>query len=296
MALGELGRRVVVAVAGIPLAVLLVYIGGWTLGIALALIAAGGAAELYRLAEHADVRPFGAAGAVLAALLVLIPIVVPDGDPMSRYSWTTMFGAALLLSTAALTARGVTGGPLAATAVTLFGALLIGGSMSYAVLLRQLGGAAVSDPWQGAALVAYPVTLAWCGDAFAYFAGRAWGRRKLTPSISPGKTVEGALANFAGTVLIGAVYGWLVFGRWHGLPIGALAGAIGGVIISPAAQVGDLVASLLKREAGVKDSGRLLPGHGGILDRFDSLIFAVPVAYWYISTVVPLWHPGLPWR
>lgn len=264
MALGELGRRVVVAVAGIPLAILLVYLGGWALGIALALIAAGGAFELYRLAEHTGVRPFGAAGAVLAALLVMIPVVASDGGPIAGYSWTATFAAALVLATGALTARGVTGSPLAAMAVTAFGGVLIGGALSYAVLLRQLGGPTVGDPWQGAALVAYPVTLAWCGDAFAYFAGRAWGRRKLTPSISPGKTVVGAVANFAGTVLVGAVYGWLVFGRWHGLPIGALAGAIGGVIISPAAQVGDLVASLLKREAGVKDSGRLFPGHGEI--------------------------------
>lgn len=296
MALGELGRRIVVAVAGIPLAVLLVYAGGWALGLALASIAAGGAVELYRMAEHTGVRPFVATGAILAALLVLIPVVVPDGGLVTRYSWTITFGATLLLSAGALLARGVTGAPLGSMAVTLVGGLLIGGALSYAVLLRQLGGDAVSDPWQGAALVAYPVTLAWCGDAFAYFAGRAWGRRKLIPKISPGKTVEGAIANFAGTVLLGAVYGWLVFGRWHGLPIGAMAGAIGGVIVSPAAQVGDLVASLLKREAGVKDSGRLFPGHGGILDRFDSLIFAVPVAYWYLSTVLPLWHPELPWR
>lgn len=294
MALGELGRRIAVAAVGVPLAVALVYAGGWALGVAIALVAAGGAIELYRLAGQRGVRPFAAAGAVLAATLVLIAVAVPDGEPMARYTWTAAFSATLVLSAAALWTRGVAGNPFAVMAVTLFGALLVGGALSYAILLRQLGGP--GDAWQGAALVAYPVTLAWLGDTFAYFAGRRWGRRRLMPNISPAKTVEGAVANFTGTVAIGAVYGWLVFSHWHGLPIGAVAGAVGGVIISPAAQVGDLVESLLKREAGVKDSGHLLPGHGGILDRFDSLIFAVPVAYWYLSVILPTWIPDLPWH
>lgn len=294
MARSELTKRVAVAAAGVPLALLLVYLGGWPLGLVLAGLAAGGAAELYRLAHARDVAPLAWIGAALAASLVLLPLVTADGAEAARYSWTAVVAAALLLAGTAPWTRGVAGHPLSAVAITLLGAVLVGGALSYALRLRHLDPA--GDAMRGAALVAFPIALAWVGDTFAFFAGRAWGRRKLMPSVSPGKTVEGALANVAGTVVLGAVYAWLVLGRWQGLPIGPAAGAVAGLILSPVAQVGDLAESLLKREAGVKDSGRLLPGHGGILDRFDSMFFALPVAFWYFADLLPLWIPDLPWR
>src|SRR5690606_27760279 len=147
--------------------------------------------------------------------------------------------------------------------------------------------------WAGRALVAYPVLLTWVNDSFAFFGGRRWGRRKLAPAVSPGKTVEGALAGLVGTALLGAVYAGLVFQRWLGLPIGVLAGIGGAVVISLIAQLGDLAESLIKREAGVKDSGRIFPGHGGILDRFDALFFSIPATYWYLALV--LRPGGSPW-
>jgi phosphatidate cytidylyltransferase len=290
---------VAVAALGIPLAILVLYLGGWVMAAVLGAIAAGGAAELYRMAGERDARAFVATGAGLAAALVLVVSARPVAAEAGRWLWLVAFAATLVLTTAAIWARGVGGGPLRAVAVTVFGAVFIGGAFSYMVLLRHLDTAAGQpspSAWHGAALVAFPITLAWIGDSCAYFGGRAWGRRKLIPAVSPGKTVEGAVANVVGTVLVGAVYGWLVFQEWLGLPIGALAGAAGGLLVSPAAQIGDLVESLLKREAGVKDSGRLLPGHGGILDRFDSLLFAVPVAYWYLAVLLPVWIEALPWR
>ncbi|MGH7506501.1 MAG: phosphatidate cytidylyltransferase [Longimicrobiales bacterium] len=299
MAAGELAQRVAVAAIGVPLAVLLIYAGGWMLVVVLALIAAGGAAELYRLAAQRGTRAFLGFGVALTAAMVLIAGAYPIAAQAGRWLWPLVFLATLVLGAASIWARGVKGEPLHATAVTLLGAVFIGGAFSYLVLLRHLDAAAgLASPsaWHGAALVAFPIALAWIGDTCAYFAGRAWGRRKLIPSVSPGKTVEGAIAGLVGTVVIGAVYAWLIFQLWLGLPIGALAGAAGGLLISPAAQVGDLAESLLKREAGVKDSGSLLPGHGGILDRFDSLLFAVPTAYWYLALVLPLWVEGLPWR
>lgn len=296
MARSELTQRLAVAAVGIPLAILLVYLGGWPLAVVLSVIAAGGALELYDMAEKKGVHPFRYAGAALAALFVLVTVLVPDW--VAAASWGLLIAAALGTLGAAVWLRGVEGKPLATVAVTLLAAVLVGGALGCAVLLRHLEppqAAGAGSPLRGAALLAFPLTLAWVGDTCAYFGGRRWGRRKLMPSVSPGKTVAGAVSNVVGTVLIGMVYAWLVFERWVGLPIGPVAGAAAGVIISPAAQLGDLAESLLKREAGVKDSGRLLPGHGGILDRFDSLLFAVPLAYWFLAVVLPIWVREVPW-
>jgi len=294
MASGELSKRIAVAAVGVPAALAVLYAGRWVTAGVLALVAAAGAAELYRLAEQRGVRPFHGLGIAAAAALVLWSAARPDIGSAGRGLWLIAFSLAMGGAVAAVWRRGVDGHPLAATAVTVFGSLVTGGALAYAVFLRELAGAG-APAWLGTALVAYPITLAWFGDTFAYFAGRAWGRRKLMPSVSPGKTVEGALANLVGTVLIGGVYAWLVFGAWLGLPIGVAAGAVGGAILSPVAQVGDLAESLLKREAGVKDSGRLLPGHGGVLDRVDSLLFAVPLAFWYLEALLPMWTEALPW-
>ena len=117
----------------------------------------------------------------------------------------------------------------------------------------------------------------WASDTFAYFIGSRWGRRKLCPEISPGKTVEGALGGLGGTLL---VVGWLG-SAFAGLQLEQA--LLLGCLIGVAAPVGDLVESRLKRYAGVKDSGAILPGHGGMLDRIDSLLFVVPVVYFYIG-------------
>jgi len=125
----------------------------------------------------------------------------------------------------------------------------------------------------------FPLVLTWSSDIGAFFVGRAIGGRKLIPSVSPGKTVAGAVGGLVASMLVSWLYARSVL-----VPVASLGftpwGALGfGAIISVAAQVGDLFESLLKREGGVKDSSRIIPGHGGILDRFDSLIFVLPVAY-----------------
>lgn len=282
----ELTKRVAVAAVGVPIAVLILYIGGWIMAVALAAIAAGGALELYRLAGQRGVRPFAAAGAVLAGVPVLLAGATPNAE-----AWTLRIfvGAMLLIAAAAIFRRGVDGSPLTVMAVTVFAALFTGGTLLYAMLLRLTpvpGASADWQGWVGPALLAFPMTLTWMGDTFAYFGGRAFGRRKLIPSVSPAKTVEGAVSGVIGTTLVGALYAYFVFGAWLGVPVSAGAGALIGLVVSPIAQIGDLVESLLKREAGVKDSGTLLPGHGGVLDRFDALFLTIPVTYWLLLLVL----------
>ena len=131
----------------------------------------------------------------------------------------------------------------------------------------------------GPQLLLFTLVLVWVGDSAAYFAGRGFGRWKLAPQLSPNKTWEGAAANLLGSLLVGAIFGY-----WSKIaPAHILAMSVSG---SVAGQVGDLFKSAFKRSAGVKDSGTILPGHGGILDRIDALIFAAPAVWYYFEWVV----------
>ena len=166
--------------------------------------------------------------------------------------------------------------PLAVAATSMFIVLYTGGMLSFAYALRYHN-YAIGRTGQSLVLL-FPVLLTWASDVGAYFTGRAIGRTKLMPSVSPAKTVEGSI----GGIVLAVVVAW-VFVRRLLVPYGQLglapAGIIGfGVAIAIAAQLGDLFESLLKREAAVKDSSSLLPGHGGFLDRVDSLLFVLPVA------------------
>jgi len=134
---------------------------------------------------------------------------------------------------------------------------------------------------QGPRMVLLVLVLLWVGDSLAYFTGRAIGRHKLAPELSPGKTWEGAAANLLGSVLVG-----IVAAQWITLPRAHLALMAG--LANVAGQLGDLTESAYKRSAGVKDSGTLLPGHGGMLDRVDSLIFATPVVWYYFRMLLPV--------
>jgi phosphatidate cytidylyltransferase len=154
---------------------------------------------------------------------------------------------------------------LARAGLTALGAGYTGGLLGFAILLRRMP--------HGPALVLAAGCVAWAGDAAAFYAGRAFGRHPLAPHVSPGKTVEGAAAGLAASILV-AAGGTL--GAWPGRP---LAWAVAGGLVGLAGQLGDLAESLGKRCLGAKDSGWLIPGHGGLLDRIDSLLFALPALY-----------------
>jgi phosphatidate cytidylyltransferase len=128
-------------------------------------------------------------------------------------------------------------------------------------------------------VVALPLAATWIGDAAAFFAGRAWGKGGLAPSISPNKSWTGAWAGLTGAGAAGLLWWAIARDVLPGQPLGPVSAAAVGVFLGISAILGDLAESLLKREAGVKDSGTLFPGHGGVLDRLDALTFTLPMAY-----------------
>ena len=295
---GELTKRVAVAAVGIPIAVFVLYIGGWALALLLAIIAGLGAAEFLRIARQREVVPIAAVTIAGAVLFVIIAAMRPSPLQASPWFWLLLTALLLIATAGVIWTRGVEGRPLASAAATLLGVLLTGGTLTYAIFLREAlahspyrfdqgdVNTLIASNWAGFSLVAFPLAVTWINDTFAYFGGRKFGKHKLIPRVSPGKTREGTIAGLIGSVLTAVIYGHFVFDQWLGIPFNPMYGVIGGVLLSAGAVIGDLAESLLKREAGVKDSGTLLPGHGGVLDRFDALYFTLPIAYWFLYFVL----------
>ncbi len=285
--------RLAVALVGIPLAIGAVYLGGWVLAGLLALIGALVAHELCRMAGPKGARPLTLLSAAGAAGILITYGVDPPRGPTNGYATLVLTVLVLAACTAAIWARGVEGQPLLSVAVTVFAAVYAS-LLGYAVFIRHLptanpcvGPCGVSAR-EGTLLVLGPVVLTWISDTCAYFGGRAWGKRKLIPRVSPGKTVAGAVSAVVGATLAGAGYAVLVQPWLTAYQPTLLQGALLGLLVSVVAQVGDLAESLFKRDAGVKDSGTLLPGHGGALDRFDSLLFTLPLGYVFLRLVVQI--------
>jgi phosphatidate cytidylyltransferase len=271
----ETQTRVLVAIPGVLLALGAIYLGGWWLAALLAVCAALTAREMYRMAALKGPRPLEALGMAGAAGMVLAAGLDPRAGVSNPAPVWVLILLAALAATVAIWSHGVQGEPLLSVAVTVFGAgyaALLG----FGLLLRHLP--RVDDPLHASAILLAPVLLTWVSDSFAYFGGRALGKNKLIPKVSPGKTVEGAVSAVVGTLLAGAAYS-VFLARFGSYVPSILEGAVFGLLVSVAAQAGDLAESLWKRDVGVKDSGTLLPGHGGALDRFDSLLFTLPLGY-----------------
>ncbi len=268
---GRLATRLATASIGIPLTVGAVLLGLPWLFVGVVGVIVVGLAEFYRIVERIGYRPVWEAG-MAAGVLFALEAAWPQ-------PWQRVVLPALLVYTVAVQIRG--GRPeraLANTALTILGSLYVGYLMSYVLRLRGLewGPSHVSGP-APALLVIFSV---WAADSAAYFVGLGAGRRKLLPEVSPNKSVEGAGGGVAAGVFAG-----LACGAAFHLPL-PMAASVGG-LCAVASVLGDLWESAIKREAGVKDSGGVLPGHGGILDRFDGLLFAMAVGYFVIR-----WWPG----
>jgi len=280
-----LGRRILTAAVALPVLLFVVWQGGWWFTALVALAAGLGAWELSRMAEGWGQRPVMPLAIVLSAALPLFAYVIIYGDLASLLGAEILPGviAPLALASAATMLvshriRGV-GGRVLATCCVIG---MVGGTLFHAIPLRSLDSWLISE---GPALLVwvkdgqvfrsldfwYPDGLSWvvfllavtfATDTAAYFVGKAVGSRKLAPNVSPNKTWEGAIGGFCGAIVCGAGLEAML-GLDADLPTVALMSAVLGIT----GQLGDLYESKLKRLAGVKDSGHLFPGHGGVLDR-----------------------------
>jgi phosphatidate cytidylyltransferase len=261
-----LSIRILSALVLIPIALVATYLGGvWFAGL-VAVFAALATIEFYQLARRLGANPSMLAGTALSAALAFAALSQGTGLGASLF---ILVLAALLLERVL---RQDFTTYLLDWSSTVAGSAYIGGMLCHAVLLRGLE--------RGFFWVATTLVTTWVSDTAAYLVGVRWGRRPFFPRVSPRKTVEGAIAGIAvGTATGLGLAVWLL-----GLSVPEALGF--GLVLCLATTFGDLAESLIKRQAGVKDSGRLIPGHGGALDRIDSLLFAAVVVYYYAVWIV----------
>jgi phosphatidate cytidylyltransferase len=252
--------RLVVAAAALPVVLGAVYYGGWWLFTLTALAAAVALHEFWLLARPlSPLSPAGYVGGILALV----------GAQLGGVEW--MLGGALTAFPLAFALKGISAtrqAPTASISATVLGAVWIGCGLGFVLLVRDL---------PHGRLASFAVLLAvWAGDTLAYAGGRVLGRHRMAPNTSPGKTWEGFVFGTAATIFVAfvALYeqDYLTIGESVAL----------GAVVAVAAPLGDLFESMLKRDAGVKDTGRLRGGHGGMLDRIDALLFAAPAAFFTI--------------
>jgi len=222
---------------------------------------------------------------LLAVMVLLLPAalpndhllqLVPAGWTWSRETLALLFSLAIL----ALSARQPHRNALSTVTYSLLGFIWIPLFLSYAIDIRELPGFGFS----AALLTVFAIVAA---DVGGFVAGRAWGRRALAPEISPDKTIEGAIGGLVLAIVVTVITSEIL-SITVGTPLQAVAAGLFGGVVAFAAQVGDLFESGVKRWVGVKDTGVFLPGHGGVLDRIDSHLFGIPVAYLLLQLTMTL--------
>jgi phosphatidate cytidylyltransferase len=296
----ELLKRVATAVVLIPLVLLLILRAPVpVLAFVAGVVALLAIRELLQLSEAYGSKPLHIPTYIFCGLFFFVIAFHPGATDLLSTSSFTYFGMAFaVLAPFIFLAIGMYRSDLAsafpAARVSVFAFLYIALPMASLLQLRE--------QWQGSFFLLYLLLLVWAGDIFAYFIGKPLGRHRMSPRVSPNKTWEGAIASVIASVAVGilmfhyaqpissALMRAHLIERQNGIfgPTSLISVIVLSIVLNIAAQLGDLVESLIKRGAGVKDSGAILPGHGGMLDRVDALLFAAPVlwcfAAWHVMT------------
>jgi len=289
--LSELSRRLLTAAVLVPAVVYIIIVGGLLYLATVALFTLIGQREFYRLIEDKGAHPLVGVGLGFGVAVTVVAYYAGN-----EYHVTLLLTASLLALMVAQLRKARITEALASISGTFFGVFYVAWLLAHAVLLRFFYRSVVSKydaddvallelaPEAGIFFMIYTLAVVVCCDAGAYFAGRAWGRRKLAPEISPNKSVEGALGGVVAGSLAGIVCKLVFVLFWPELSVmlSLEAAAAFGVVLSVVGIVGDLVESLLKRDAAVKDTGALLPGMGGVLDRVDAPLLAIPMMYYML--------------
>ena len=259
--------RVLTAAVGIPVVVAVTYVGGTLFAGVIAVAAIIAQLELYDLQRKIGWNPSSVLGVILALAVII------------RYeiSWNeSILIVIVLVILGDLLRTGPDRDPISRVAGTVMGVLYPVWLFSYFISIR-LGLEASLSRVEAFALTMLLLILVWVADSSAYYVGKSFGKTPLAPTLSPKKTWEGSVAAIPGAIVAAVIFKllWLPFLSWTDVVVLALISGAWG-------QVGDLAESALKRSAGVKDSGSILPGHGGMLDRLDSLIVVAPLYYLYL--------------
>nr|HPL98669.1 phosphatidate cytidylyltransferase [Bacillota bacterium] len=263
-----LKTRVLSALLGIPLIIFILYSGGLYLYLFTAAVSLTGLFEYYRALSNININTnkiFGYIIVVLYYIMFLLPIAFNRPGFLIALSVITLLIYEIISQKHSFTE----------ISINIFGIAYIPFLFSHLLFIENLR--------YGNIILWLPFLTAWFTDTFAYFIGIYMGRRKLCPAISPKKTVEGALGGIAGSVAFSIITGIIL--NNYGIEIRLIHFIITGFLCGIASETGDLAASYIKRYAGVKDFGNIIPGHGGILDRFDSILFTAPIIYYYFVLI-----------
>jgi phosphatidate cytidylyltransferase len=278
---GSLTQRLLSAAILLPLLVVVIWWSVWSVAAIVGLATVVGLIELYGVLRQGGYQPrivVGVASALAIVLAIWFQAMGGVDVLMPLVTCLIIIGLVVEL------AYPQQPGSLPAWGLTFAGAFYIAWLLSHFILLRSFNApplhVSIFTPLgmqPGVAWIYYVCAITWLQDTSAYFVGRLFGRHKLAPILSPKKTWEGAAGGMFGAILTGIVCVPLL-----GLPITLLQGALLGLIGGIVGPLGDLSESLIKRQVGLKDAGNLIPGHGGILDRADSLLFTAPILYYLI--------------
>lgn len=254
-------KRIISGIIGIPFLFIILTRGGIYLYLATMIVALVGLKEFYQAMKYKNYKPTSYIGYSLSIIVLTMFYFSIDGT----YFLALIVLTILLFSVLQLydTKYSVIDG-----SITLYGFLYVTTLLGHIILTDRLANNEI---------IWLIFIIAWATDTFAYFGGYFFGKRKLCPNISPKKTVEGAISGVLGCMLSCGIFAYVFFIEYMVMIV--ILGMIGSIL----SQLGDLTASQIKRYVGIKDFGNLIPGHGGILDRFDSILFTAPIVYYFFT-------------